>query len=110
MEQHEGFIENSGNVFADLGLPEADELLVEADLMHAITREIAERGLTQKQAAILSNVTQPDISRIARGKMDAFSQERLIDILRHLGIDVQIGFHRRRNGGIGTLCVRELAE
>jgi predicted XRE-type DNA-binding protein len=106
----EGFIESSGNVFADLGLPNADELLVKADLMHAINQEITKRGLTQQEAATLANVTQPDVSRIARGKMDAFSQERLIGILRHLGIDVEIGFHRRPNGGIGTLRVREWAE
>jgi predicted XRE-type DNA-binding protein len=106
----EGFVESSGNVFADLGPPDANELLVKADLMHAINREVSERGLTQQETATLANITQSDVSRIARGKMDAFSKERLIDILRHLGIDVEIRFHRRPNGGIGTLCVRELVE
>ena len=76
------FEESSGNVFADLGLAEADELLVKSDLMHVINQEIKRRGLSRHQAAALANITQPDVSRIARGKMDAFSQERLIDILR----------------------------
>jgi predicted XRE-type DNA-binding protein len=105
----EGFVESSGNVFADLGLAEADELLVKADLMHAITREIAERGLSQEQAAQLANVQQSDISRIKHGKMEMFSQERLIDILRRLEIDVEINFHRRPKGGLGTFRVREVA-
>ena len=99
---------SSGNVFADLGLEDADELLVKADLMHAITREIKERGLTQKQASDLIGLSQSDISNIARNKIDRFSQERLMDALRHLGLDVEINLHRSKNE-YGTLRVREHA-
>ena len=102
-------VESSGNVFADLGLPNADELLVKADLMHAINREIQRRGLTQAQAAHMVGMSQSDISNISRGKGGRYSRERLLDVLRHLGLDVEIGFHRRNHGGIGTLRVRALA-
>lgn len=108
-DKHEDFVESCGNVFADLGLPNADELLVKADLMHAITQEIERRNLTQQQAAALIGITQPEVSRIARGRMDAFSQERLIDILRRLEVDVEINFHRRESGGVGAFRVREMA-
>src|ERR1700694_4498779 len=95
------FEASSGNVFADLGLQNADELLVKADLMHAINREIQQRGLTQSAAAELVGVSQSDISNMARGKGERFSQERLLDVLRHLGIDVEICDPRRRAGGCG---------
>lgn len=85
-----GFVRGSGNVFADLGLPDSDELIAKADLMHAISQEIKRRGLTQTAAAGLLGLGQSDISRISRGRMDYFSQERLIDILRKLGNNVEI--------------------
>jgi predicted XRE-type DNA-binding protein len=102
-------VQSSGNVFADLELENADELLVKADLMHVINREIQERRLTQCQAAKMVGLSQSDISNISRGKGRRYSQERLLDVLRHLGVDVEIGFHRRKHGGIGTLKVRTLA-
>jgi predicted XRE-type DNA-binding protein len=104
-----GFEASSANVFADLGLGNADELLVKADLMHTINREIQRQQLTQQQAAEHVGMSQSDISNIARGKSERYSQERLLDVLCHLGLDVEIRFHRRVRGGIGTLRVRELA-
>ena len=103
------FVASSGNVFADLGFENAEELLVKADLMHTINREIQRRQLTQQQAAEQVGMSQSDISNIARGKGERYSQERLLDVLCHLGLDVEIRFHRRAHGGIGTLRVRELA-
>lgn len=108
-KQKSRFVESSGNVFADLGLKNADELLVKADLMHAINREIRRRELTQQQAADLVSMSQSDISNIARGKGERYSQDRLLDVLCRLGLDVEIRFHRRQHGGVGTLRVRELA-
>jgi predicted XRE-type DNA-binding protein len=104
-----GFIESSGNVFADLELDDSNELLVKADLMIAINGEIQRRGLTQTQAARLVGMNQSDISNIARGKGDRYSQERLLLALRHLGLDIEIVFHRRKRGGIGTLKIRSVA-
>jgi len=101
--------ESSGNVFADLGLENANDLLVKADLAHAINNQIRARGLTQVQAADLTGLTQPEISKIARMRTDGFSQERMQNVLRHLGIDVEIRLHQREGGGIGTLKVLEYA-
>ena len=66
---------SSGNVFADMGFPreEAAHLLIRADLMIQVTRLIAERSLTQKQAAKALGVTQPRISDLVRGRIELFS-------------------------------------
>ena len=95
-ENEETFTVSSGNIFEDLALENSPELLIKADLMHAIATEIARQGLTQQQAAYLVGENQPNISRIVNGKMEDFSQERLIDILRRLSIDVEIRIHHRK--------------
>jgi len=81
---------SSGNVFADLGLPDADELLAKADLAIEIRHIIEERGLTQAEAADLMGVDQPKVSALVRGKLDGFSMERLYRFLNALGRDVEI--------------------
>jgi predicted XRE-type DNA-binding protein len=100
---------SSGNVFADLNLDKADERLVKADLAAAIIRSIREEKWTQAQAAERLGIAQPDVSNISRGKLDDFSQERLQNLLRRLGIDVEIALYRRANGRTGTLKVLERA-
>lgn len=84
--------EGSANVFADLGLPDADELLVKADMAIAITRRIEERGLTQADAARLLRTTQPRISDLRRGRLDRFSIDTLLRLLTRVGIDVELRF------------------
>jgi predicted XRE-type DNA-binding protein len=103
------FERGSGNVFADLGLENADELLVKADLAHAINSEIRSRGWTQAEAAERTGLTQPEVSRLGRMKTDGFSQERMQTVLRRLGMDVEIRIHHRAKGRIGTLRVRAVA-
>jgi predicted XRE-type DNA-binding protein len=83
------FTEGSGNVFADLGLDNADELLAKADLMYAINREMARRALTPEKASKLTRLSESEISDIARGMGDSFSQQRLLDASRHLGLDLE---------------------
>ncbi len=97
--------EGSGNVFADLGLSNADELLVKADLAIAIKKELDARGWTQQQAADRVFLTQPQISKIRRVKTAEFSIAKLQEVLRYLGVDVDIHLHKREDGGIGTLRV-----
>ena len=97
--------ESSGNVFADLGLPNADERLAKADLAIAIKRELDERKWTQAQAAEYLFLTQPQVSKIRNGRLEDFSRDMLQKILRNLGIDVEISLHKRADGGIGTLRV-----
>lgn len=96
---------SSGNVFADLGLPNADERLAKADLAIAIKRELDARKWTQARAAEYLFLTQPQVSKIRNGKLEEFSRDTLQKILRNLGIDVEISLHKREDGGIGTLRV-----
>jgi predicted XRE-type DNA-binding protein len=81
---------SSGNVFADLRLPDPDLLLVKAEFAIAITNIIRERGLTQPVAARELGVHQSRISAISRGRLDDFSLERLMTFARRLGQDIQI--------------------
>jgi predicted XRE-type DNA-binding protein len=81
---------SSGNVFADLGLPNPEELLAKAELAHKITVLIKKRGLTQAQAAKLLKVDQPKISSLIRGRLTGFSIERLMRFLLLLGQDIRI--------------------
>jgi predicted XRE-type DNA-binding protein len=81
---------SSGNVFADLGLPNPEELLAKAELANKITVLIRKRGLTQAQAAKLLGVDQPKISYLIRGRLAGFSIERLMRFLLLLGQDIKI--------------------
>ena len=101
---------SSGNVFADLGLPDADQLLAKADLAIEITRVIEERGLTQAEAAELMKVDQPKVSALVRGKLDGFSMERLYRFLNALGRDVEIVVKPKpKSRNEATLSVTKMA-
>ena len=80
----------SDNVFADIGLPNAGEHLVKAQLVVKIDRLMKERGLKQSAAAALFGVRQPDVSKMLRGDFRQFSVERLMRFLVALGQDVEI--------------------
>jgi predicted XRE-type DNA-binding protein len=82
--------ESSGNVFADLGLKNPEELLAKAELVQRIADIIAERKLTQARAAKILGVDQPKVSALLRGKLDGFSTDRLFRFLNALGRDVEI--------------------
>lgn len=81
---------STGNVFEDLGLPQADELLPKAALANQIASIITHRHLTQAEAAQLLGTGQPKVSELMAGKLDGFSIERLIRFLNALDRDVQI--------------------
>jgi predicted XRE-type DNA-binding protein len=97
----------TGNVFAQLGLPHAEERLRKARLMNVINDAIKRRGLSQKDAARLSGLDQADISRIEHGRGSRYSTDRLLNILAKLGIDVEITQRRGEAGDI-LVEVREL--
>ena len=80
----------SGNIFADLGLPDADDLLAKANLALHIARTIKARKLTQAKAAQLLGLDQPKVSSIINGRLDGFSTDRLMRFLNDLGCDVKI--------------------
>jgi predicted XRE-type DNA-binding protein len=82
--------ESSGNVFADLGFPDAEERLVKATLAIEIGRIIKQRRLTQQAAARFMGIDQPKVSHLLHGHLAGYSTERLIGFLTALGRDVEI--------------------
>lgn len=80
------------NLFADLGVEpvEAEHLYVRSELMYAILDIMQERKLKQKDAAKLFGVSQPRISDVKRGKMDAFTIDSLVEMLAHAGMRVKV--------------------
>lgn len=80
----------SGNVFKDLGLPNAEEHLIKAQLVYKIDALLKQRGLKQVEAAELFGVRQPDVSKMLRGEFRQFSVERLLRFLVALDQDVSI--------------------
>ncbi len=96
--------ESSGNVFADLGLPDAADLLVKADLAIEIRRVLDERELSQAQAARILRTSQPRISDLRRGKLEGFTIDRLLRFLNALDQDVELAIHPKR-GSVARLVV-----
>lgn len=88
-ETSEG-VAGSGNVFTDLGFSNAGEMLAKAELARQIAGIIADRHLTQVEAARLLRTTQPKVSDLLRGRLAGFSLERLIRFLNALDRDVRI--------------------
>ncbi|WP_454692165.1 helix-turn-helix domain-containing protein [Achromobacter aloeverae] len=84
---------STGNVFADLGLPNADKLKIKSGLTVEITKAIRERGLTQVEAAKRMGLTQPKVSALLRGEFSDFSERKLMDCLNRLGYDIEIRVH-----------------
>lgn len=80
----------SGNVFADLGLPDAEELLFKANLVYQIAQLTDKKKLTQAKVAERTGLDQPKVSRLLRGHLDGFSADRLFGILNRLGHSVEI--------------------
>jgi predicted XRE-type DNA-binding protein len=81
---------SSGNVFADLGLANADELLIKAELVRQISNLIDTKSLTQTEAAKILGIDQPKVSALLNGKLSGFSTDRLFKFLNALGSDVEI--------------------
>jgi len=95
----------SGNVFADLGRPDADAQLLKAELVTRLDEIIRRRRLTQVQAAELLGLSQPDVSRLLRGKFRDYSVERLLRLLMALGRDVDIVIRKPKRRRPGRLSI-----
>jgi predicted XRE-type DNA-binding protein len=80
----------SGNVFADIGLPNPEERLLKARLMYAIDQEIKRQNLTQAKAAKIVGLAQPDLSRILNGRASNYSIDRLMRVLALLDQKIEI--------------------
>lgn len=106
MREEPGYTVGSGNVFADLGLPNANELLAKTDLAFQISRIIEERRLTQTEAAEILGIDQPKVSALVRGKVWGHSMERLYRYLNALGRDIDIVVRpKARSHAAGTVRV-----
>jgi predicted XRE-type DNA-binding protein len=90
-----GYVESTGNIFADLGVTNPEEARAKADLVHRIVDIIRARRLTQVQAGKLLGVDQPKVSALMRGRLTDFSIERLLRFLLLLGQDVHIAITDR---------------
>lgn len=96
----------SGNVFADLGFADAEEMQTKVRLAHAINEIVEERGLTQAKAANVLGAAQPKISALAHYKLEGFSVERLMTYLTALDRDVQIVIKKKpRSRASGRISV-----
>jgi len=84
------FVKSSGNVFADLGLPNAEERLAKAELARQIEHIIKRKRLTQEQAAKILGISQPKVSALLHGKLAGFSMDRLLKFLMALDQDIEI--------------------
>ena len=95
-------VPSSGNVFADLGLPNAEEKQTKVRLAVAINQIVQSQQLSQAAAARRLNVNQPKVSALSNYQLEGFSVERLMNFLTALDRDVDIVIHRKprsRKGG-----------
>jgi predicted XRE-type DNA-binding protein len=86
IEVHEG----TANVFADLGLADAEKLKIKTGLVIEIRKAMKSRGLTQQEAAKRMGITQPKVSDMMRGDFSNLSERKLMDCLTRLGYDIEI--------------------
>ena len=95
---------SSGNVYADLGLADAQEMLVKAKLASKIGEIIQRQNLTQQQAAQLLAMPQPKVSLLLRGQFRGISEAKMLECLARLGRDIDIVVKpARRRGASGSL-------
>ncbi len=89
-------VKSSGNVFADLGVPDAKRLLIKSGLVIEISKAIRKLGLTQVEAAARMGIPQPKVSAMLRGDFTNLSERKLMDGLTRLGYDIEINIRPTR--------------
>ncbi len=99
--------ESTGNVFADIGRADAEELHAKAALTSEIARLIKQKRLVQREAAQILGISQPKVSNLLRGRLSDFSTDTLRRYLNALGADVELVIKVRRGArGHGHFQVR----
>jgi predicted XRE-type DNA-binding protein len=108
--------ESGGNIFADLGLPDAENHFLKAQIVAELYRLTTERKLTQAKAGELMGITQPEVSRLFKGTFREYSLARLMDFLTAFGGDVQISYTpppasrtRGRAGERGSISFKRMS-
>ncbi len=94
-------VRGSENIFADLGLPDAEAHFLKAQIMAEIYRLTKELKLTQSQAGNLMGISQPEVSRMFKGTFREYSIDRLMGFLTAFDRDVEILVHPRKKAGKG---------
>lgn len=89
--------ESSGNVFADLGLDQPEELLARSKLLHRVSTLIQNSKLSQKEVARKLGITQPKVSMLINGRLSEFSTDSLLHYLSILGCEVEIRIKQPRS-------------
>ena len=97
-ETLEDFEESSGNVFADMGLDDADELLTHAKLGYTIRKILEKRDLKQREISALLGIRQSEVSNLMNGKYHLFSEGRLFSFLNKLDRKVIVHIAPRQSG------------
>ena len=95
----------TSNVFADLGMPDADERQTKTRLAMAVNEIIQDRKLRQADTARILGIPQPRVSALVRYRLNEFSVEKLMSFLTSLDHDVEIMIRPRSNDGLGTVSV-----
>ena len=101
-----GIEKGSGNVFADIGFANDQEMLVKANLALKISEIITQRRLTQIEAAAVLGIPQPKLSKLLRGQFHGVSETKMLECLNKLGRDIQIVIRKaNREKRIGRTSV-----
>lgn len=90
------YIEGSGNIFADLGLEDADELFARAQIGICVFKILKDRKLKQREAATLLGIAQSDVSHLMNGHFSRFTTDKLLHFLKRLDrkVTIQIKPHK----------------
>jgi len=89
---------SSGNVFSDLGLPDAESLFLKSGILYIISKIIKNSGNTQAKTSVILGISQPQISRLINGRGERFSVERLLNLLNKLGYNIDISVSKKLKG------------
>jgi predicted XRE-type DNA-binding protein len=92
------FEQSSGNVFADLGLDDADQLFTRSQIGFHLYQILKQRNLKQKEIAILLGISQPDVSHLMNGHFSRFTTDKLLNFLKRLNLKVVISISPHQEG------------
>jgi predicted XRE-type DNA-binding protein len=96
-DQEIEFEESSGNIFADLGLEDAEELFIRAQIGFFVFKILEDKKLKQREIAHVLGIAQPDVSHLVNGHFSRFTTDKLLDFLKRLDqkVTIQISHHQK---------------
>jgi predicted XRE-type DNA-binding protein len=92
------FEQGSGNIFADLGLKDSDQLLARAQIGYYVYKILEDRKLKQREISDILGIAQPDVSHLMNGHFSRFTTDKLLDFLKRLDQKVTIEVSRHHKG------------